>query len=93
MNFNDGRRKAPQLLPRRPAVGIRTAQIRKIIEHFEERGNSGHSGNATTLQYVINYCEAKRAPYRIWANPGVGYYIEKLPEIEKQNKVFEEFEA
>lgn len=74
----DGRKKAPQLLPRQPSTSLTNANVRRTIEMFEQSGQSSHSGRATTLQYIIDYCEEQRIPYAISAAPGKGYYIQKL---------------
>ncbi len=82
----DGRRRAPQLLPRQPAK-IRNSGVREIIKAFNATGQSVHSKNATMLQYLIDYCEENHINYIITAHPDVGYHIQKdsLSEEYKSN--------
>jgi hypothetical protein len=73
----DGRKKAPQLLPRKHR-NLTNAQVRRIVENFMLTGKAHHSGNASTLQYIIDYCEDNLIGYQIKALPGIGYSIEKF---------------
>lgn len=49
------------------------------IGGFNHNGHSSHSAEAMLLPYIINYCEAHKIPYRLIAQPGLGYYIERIP--------------
>lgn len=79
------KRMAPQLLPRVPLKPT-SAAVRRVLTNFESFGSSSHSQNRGLLQYVIDYCEEKKIPYRLTANPGYGYYLEKMPSIVDANR-------
>jgi hypothetical protein len=76
------KRMKAMLLPRRP-LRITNASHQRLIDQFNETGSSQHSANATTLQYVIDYCEENKIAYRVTCMPGAGYFIEKAPELQK----------
>lgn len=51
---------------------------RSAVQVFEAAGHSTHSRMGLTLLAIVRYCEANKIPYQLQANPGVGYFIEKL---------------
>ena len=59
------------------SISATASQLRMIIDCFEQTGSSTHSPNAATLQYIIDYCELYKIPYRVTAHPSWGYFIEK----------------
>lgn len=65
------------LLPRRPSR-ITNALHQRLIDNFNETGSSGHSSNATLIQYLIDYCEENNIGYRITFVPKGGYFLERV---------------
>ncbi len=59
-------------------IAMTKAAQKRTWEAFLERGTS-HSGNASTLPYVIRRCEQEGVGYKLTALPGRGYYIEPKP--------------
>lgn len=62
-----------------PNLKIGARMLKSIIAAFEQTGKSTHSGLAGTLPFIINHCEEQAIPYRLTAQPGVGYFIERIP--------------
>lgn len=56
----------------------RTATQTKMVWDEFMRSGTSHSGNATTLPYVINRCEQEGIPYKLEAAPGMGYRLERI---------------
>lgn len=76
----DGRRKIP---PPPGAMGacpmpIKALTCRYLIQEFEERGRSIHSGTGTTLWVILEHCRQNNIPFTLEARPGQGYTVTRL---------------
>lgn len=56
-------------------------QRRMVIADFKRLGQTSHSGAATLLPFVINYCETEGIAYALTALPGRGYHIQRIHEV------------
>lgn len=61
---------------RKLAISIR----KYLINQFEKRGNTTHSGMAITLPTILNHCVLNKIPFRLEFT-GEGYYIRKHPQF------------
>lgn len=59
-------------------TNVTKSGAKRIIDSFLRNGYTSHSGNATMLGVVVNYCEENGIPYVLKALPNMGYYIESL---------------
>lgn len=55
----------------------------RVWATFLARGTT-HSSRAQTLGYIMRRCERSKTPYRLLAQPGVGYRIEPLGKDEEE---------
>jgi hypothetical protein len=57
---------------------VRRATARQLVSMFLESGHSTHSAAGNTLWVVLAYCLGQGIPFTLRAEPGSGYYIEKI---------------
>lgn len=58
------------------------AALRAIAADMDKPDGAFRSASGWTVSLAINYCEAKRIPYRLTAYPGAGYHIERLAPLD-----------
>ncbi len=54
-------------------------EVKEMIwSGFLSAGCTSHSSRAQTLPYIINRCQKEGVPYRLTAQPGLGYMVERV---------------
>ncbi len=76
----DGRRKVGRLLwlPNTTRHAVTNSVARGMIDRFMATGHSTHSGTGATLWVLLVWCQSHEVPYTLRAEPGFGYYIERI---------------
>lgn len=62
-------------LPNTWPTAVTNGQARRMIDAFNESGQSNHSGSASTLWVILWWCHVHGIAYNLNAMPGMGYSV------------------